>query len=175
MPAAVPAVEDLTAIVIKGRGGVIGDGADQPFRISEDFQRFKSLTMGGVLIMGRKTHEAIGRPLPGRQTFVLTRDRDWSDDGVEVFADPDQALQCARARDRKVFICGGGEIYRLYWDRLTRLEVTEVDAEAPGDVTFPVIDVDRWFLSQVQPREGYEFQTWELLPERGTDRANNSS
>ncbi|MGY4719950.1 dihydrofolate reductase [Naumannella huperziae] len=160
-------MSELTAIVIMGHGGVIGDGADQPWHIAEDQQRFKRLTTGGVLIMGRRTFEAIGRVLPGRTTVVLTRDPEWRHDQVTVAHDADAALAAARSAGGPIFVAGGGEIYRLFADRLTRLEVTLVDAEAEGDVTFPVIDTDTWYESARENRDGYSFVTWERLDRAG--------
>ena len=99
---------------------MIGAGNDIPWRIPEDWQRFKRLTMGQVLIMGRKTYDSIGRPLPGRTTFVITRDRMWRGDGVRAVPALDEAFdQAALLGPATIFVAGGGEIYRAAWDRLT--------------------------------------------------------
>ena len=117
---------------------MIGAGRDIPWHISEDLRRFKRLTMGQVVIMGRKTFDSIGRPLPGRTTFVITRDRMWRGEGVRAVPFVDEAIQLGRdLRPDAVFVAGGGEIYRAAWDHLDRLEITEVDLEPAGDVTFP--------------------------------------
>ena len=102
----------LTAIVIMGQGNVIGDGDDQPWHIREDQQRFKSMTTGGTLIMGRRTFDAIGRTLPGRTTIVLTRDPTWTYPEVITAEGPDQALRLAAQRGQgDPFVVGGGELY----------------------------------------------------------------
>ena len=88
--------------------------------------------------MGRKTYDSIGRPLPGRTTFVITRDRMWRGDGVRAVPSVDEALDQALLLDSQtIFVAGGGEIYRAAWDRLTGLEITEVDQNPDGEVTFP--------------------------------------
>ena len=128
---------EIIAIAAVASNGVIGAGNDIPWRIPADWQRFKALTMGHVLIMGRKTYDSIGRPLPGRTTFVITRDRMWRD-GVRAVPSVDEALDQALLLDSQtIFVAGGGEIYRAAWDRLTGLEITEVDQHPDGEVTFP--------------------------------------
>jgi dihydrofolate reductase len=151
----------VTGIAAVARNGVIGSGNDIPWRISEDWARFKALTMGHVLIMGRRTYDSIGRPLPGRTTVVVTRDPDWCADGVQVARDLDEAFAQAGALDPdKVFVAGGGQIYAATWSRLDRLEITEVDAEPEGDVRFPVIGSE-WVEVGRDRRDGFSFITFE--------------
>ncbi len=152
---------DIVGIAAVARNGVIGADGDIPWRVREDWQRFKRLTMGQVLIMGRKTWDSIGRPLPGRTTFVVTRDKMWR--GEDVYAVPflDEAFTRAAALQPKtIFVAGGGEIYRAAWDRLTGLEITEVDAEPEGDVTFPPIDPEIWQETARDARETYAFVSY---------------
>lgn len=152
---------EVVAIAAVARNGVIGSAGDIPWRIPEDWARFRRLTLGEVLIMGRKTYDSIGRALPGRTTVVVTRDPRWRVDGAQVAATVPAALeQAAQLRPAKVFVAGGGEVYRSAWDRLTRLEVTEVDQEPPGDVTFPTIDPARWRAVQREPHDGFTFVTY---------------
>lgn len=166
-----PAPEVL-AIAAVARNGVIGSGNDIPWRIPEDWARFKRLTMGQVLIMGRKTYDSIGRALPGRTTFVITRDSRWRRDGVQAVLHLDEAFaQAELLKPRAVFVAGGGEIYRAAWDRLVALEITEVDAAPKGDVTFPVIDPGSWQESAREPGPGYVFVSYR----RVTPVATNSS
>jgi dihydrofolate reductase len=149
---------DVIGIAAVARNGVIGADGDIPWRIPEDWQRFQRMTMGQVLIMGRKTWASIGRPLPGRTLYVLTRDKMWR--GEDVYAVPSLEEAFARASARQpqtIFVAGGGEIYRAAWDRLTGLEVTEVDAEPEGDVTFPPIDPEVWEEIARDARDGYAF------------------
>jgi dihydrofolate reductase len=155
---------EIVGIAAVARNGVIGADGDIPWRIPEDWQRFKRLTMGQVLIMGRKTWASIGRPLPGRTTYVVTRDRMWR--GEDVFAVPtlDEAFATAAARDPEtIFVAGGGEIYRAAWDRLTGLEITEVDAEPEGDVTFPEIRSDEWREISREPHPGFAYVGYRRL------------
>jgi dihydrofolate reductase len=149
---------DVVGIAAVARNQVIGAGNDIPWRIPEDWQRFKALTLGHVLIMGRKTYESIGRPLPGRTTLLVTRDRSWRGVGVHPVLSVEEAFhEAERLAPATVFVAGGGEIYRAAWERLDRLEITEVDQAPPGDVTFPVIDPDLWQEIEREPRTGFSF------------------
>ena len=117
--------------------------------------------MGQVLIMGRKTYDSIGRPLPGRTTFVVTRDRMWRGDGVRVVPALDEAFQqAALLAPETIFVAGGGEIYRAAWDRLDRLEITEVDQAPPGEVTFPEIDPADWSETSREDHDGFSFVSY---------------
>ena len=152
---------EVIGIAAVARNGVIGADGDIPWRIPADWARFKRLTMGQVLIMGRKTWASIGRALPGRTTFVVTRDKMWR--GEEVYAVPtlDEAFEQAAAKGPEtIFVAGGGEIYRAAWDRLTGLEITEVDAEPEGDVTFPPIDPQVWSEVSREPHQGFTFVSY---------------
>lgn len=152
----------LTAVVAMGTNRVIGDGRAQPWHIAEDLQRFKALTTGGVLLMGRRTWDAIGRALPGRTTVVVSRDPGFrvEHDRVRVARSVEDALRYAGEAGGRGFVAGGGEVYRLFWDRTDRLEVTVVDDEPSGDTTFPEIDPTRWRRVSSEPREGFRFDTW---------------
>ena len=152
---------EIVGIAAVARNGVIGADNDIPWRIPADWARFKRLTMGQVLIMGRKTWASIGRALPGRTTFVVTRDKMWRGEGVYAVPFLDEAFDQAAARDPEtIFVAGGGEIYRAAWDRLTGLEITEVDAEPEGDVIFPEIDPQVWSEVSREPHEGYTFVSY---------------
>ena len=152
---------EIIGIAAVAANGVIGAGNDIPWRIPADWQRFKTMTMGHVLIMGRKTYDSIGRSLPGRTTFVITRDRMWRGDGVRAVPSLDEAFDQAMQLDpQTIFVAGGGEIYRTAWDRLTGLEITEVDLQPDGEVIFPDIDPDEWSETSREPREGYSFVSY---------------
>ena len=155
---------DVIAIAAVGRNGVIGAGNDIPWRIKEDWARFKAITTGHTLVMGRRTYDSIGRPLPGRRTVVVTRNADWSAEGVETAPDVPTALARAAACGSTVFVAGGGEIYRAAWDALDRLEVTEVDIAPDGDVTFPEIDPAVWVEEQRDTRDGFAFVSYRRRP-----------
>ena len=136
---------ELVGIAAVARNGVIGADGDIPWRIPADWRRFKALTTGHTLVMGRKTYDSIGRPLPGRTTVVVTRDRRWRGDGVLAAPSLDEALALASAREAEVvWVAGGGEVYAATWDRLDRLEITTVDVEPEGSVLLPPIDAQVW-------------------------------
>jgi dihydrofolate reductase len=152
---------DVVGIAAVARNGVIGTGNDIPWRIPEDWARFKRLTMGQVLIMGRKTFESIGRPLPGRTTLVITRDKNWRRNGVRAVPSLDDAFRQADDLDPEtIFVAGGGEIYRAAWERLTRLEITEVDQEPAGEIRFPAIDPREWRVTEREAHDGYTFVSY---------------
>jgi len=139
----------VALIAAVARNGVIGAGGALPWRLSSDLKRFKALTMGKPLIMGRKTFEAIGRPLPGRATIVVTRDEEFACEGVERARDVEAALRLADARARaagvdEMMVAGGGEIYAQTIARAGRLSITEVDLAPEGDARFPPIDPALW-------------------------------
>ena len=155
---------EIVGIAAVARNGVIGSDNDIPWRIPADWSRFKRLTMGQVLIMGRKTWASIGRTLPGRTTFVITRDKMWRGEGVYAVSSVAEAFDLASAQNPDaIFVAGGGEIYRAAWDRLTALEITEVDAEPEGEVTFPEIDPQVWSEVFREPHEGYAFVRYQRL------------
>jgi dihydrofolate reductase len=152
---------EIVGIAAVAANGVIGVDNDIPWRIPADWKRFKALTMGHVLIMGRKTYDSIGQSLVGRTTFVITRDRMWRDDGVRAVPSVDEALDQAMLLDSQtIYVAGGGEIYRAAWDRLTRLEITEVEQDPDGEVTFPEIDPDEWIETAREPQDGYSFVSY---------------
>jgi dihydrofolate reductase len=160
---------EIIGIAAVAANGVIGAGNDIPWRIPADWQRFKTLTMGNVLIMGRKTYDSIGRPLPGRTMFVITRDRMWRGEGVRTVPSVDEALDQALLLDTQtVFVAGGGEIYRGAWDRLTGLEITEVDQNPDGEVRFPEIDPDDWIETSREQHDGYNFVSYRRSRKKST-------
>ncbi|MBO0661731.1 dihydrofolate reductase [Jiella sp. MQZ9-1] len=124
---------------------VIGREGDMPWSVPSDLKRYRRLTMDKPMIMGRKTLESIGRLLDGRDTIVLSRDGTVPFEGAYSAKTPDEALQiaadCARSRETdEIVIAGGGEIYRLFMDRIDTLYVTEIAASPDGDAKFPDID-----------------------------------
>ena len=122
---------NLTAVVALTPRGVIGRNGEMPWRLRSDLQRFKRLTMGGVLVMGRRTYESIGRPLPGRRTVVLSRDPNWTAAGVETASNPDLALQLVG--DQAGYVVGGAEIYRLLLPACGKIFCTRVWSDVTGD------------------------------------------
>lgn len=147
----------ISIIVATSANRVIGRDGDMPWKLSSDLKRFKALTIGHPVIMGRKTFESIGKPLPGRLNIVVTRDHDWESEGVlrvsslpaaidlgteNVRSIHAQATEDADPEElpREVFIIGGGEIYRQALPMVDVLYVTHIDAEIEGDTRFPPID-----------------------------------
>lgn len=125
----------VTIVVARATNGVIGRDGTLPWRISADLKRFKQLTTGSVMVMGRKTFDSLPGLLPGRRHVVLTRDRDWSAPGAEVAHSVDEAL--IMAGDEPVSIIGGAEIFELFLPLADRLELTEVLDDVPGDTFMP--------------------------------------
>ncbi len=158
----------IVIIAAVARNGVIGSGGDLPWRIPEDLARFKRLTMGNALIMGRVTFESIGRPLPGRTNIVLTRSQGWAHAGVAVAGSFDEALESIAGTSKDAFIAGGGEVYRAALGIADRLELTEVDAAPDGDTWFPEVDWSVWEEVSRDTHPGYSFVTYERRP---ADRA----
>lgn len=153
---------ELVAIAAVADNGVIGSAGDIPWRIEGDLPRLKRLTMGHVLLMGRRTYDTLGRPLPGRTNIVVSRDPDWRADGVLVAHDLDAALALAAeaAPGRIIWVFGGGEIYRLAWELLDRLELTEVHRRPEGDTTLPAIDPEVWAETTRDPHDGFDYVTY---------------
>lgn len=130
------APSSLTAVVAMTPSGVIGNQGDMPWRLSRDLQRFKRLTLGGTLIMGRRTYDSIGRPLPGRQTVVVTRDPNWSAAGVQRAGSPDEAI--AAAGTGPAYVVGGAEIYRQLLPRCGQVWLTRVWSNVAGDTVLAI-------------------------------------
>ena len=126
----------LCLIAAVARDGGIGHRGKLLVRIPEDQRRFKHLTLGSPVIMGRGTWDSMGRPLPGRQNIVVTRNRDWHADGAQSAASLDAALALAPDAE-KIFITGGADIYALALPLASELDLTEIDAEFPADTFFP--------------------------------------
>ena len=141
----------LSLIVAMSENRVIGRDGQLPWRLSADLRRFKRLTMGHHLVMGRKTWESIGRPLPGRTSLVISRQADYRADGATVVPSID-AAQAAAANDDQIFIIGGGEIYRHALPLVDRIHVTLVLAQVEGDTHFPEWSRDEWEIAEQSER-----------------------
>lgn len=142
----------ISLIVAMAKNRTIGCDGELPWHLPGDLQRFKQLTMGHSLLMGRKTYESIGRALPGRTSYVLSRNTDFVAAGCQVVNTLEAALQCAAAAgETELFICGGEEIYRQLFVRCNRIYLTELGREIEGDRFFPELPMDQFKLvSQVQ-------------------------
>jgi dihydrofolate reductase len=135
----------IVLVLARARNGVIGDANAIPWRIAEDMKRFKALTIGKPIVMGRKTWESFPkRPLPGRTNIVITRDRSYEADGAVVVHSLDDALARAATENKDVMIVGGAEIYRATLTAASRIELTEVHRDFPGDVAMADFDRAVW-------------------------------
>jgi len=139
----------LAVIVAAAQNGVIGKNNALPWHLPEDLRYFKRVTMGKPIVMGRKTFESIGRPLPGRTNIVITRAAHWNAEGIKVVHSLDQALALAEEIARidgatELMVIGGAEVYRAALPRADRLYFTEVQAEVEGDARLPDIDWSAW-------------------------------
>ena len=154
---------EITLILARADNGVIGRDGDLPWRLPADLKRFKALTLGHPMIMGRKTFDSLPGLLPGRRHIVLTRDRAWTGAGADVAHDVDGALALADAST--VMVIGGAEIYRLFLPLAHRIELTEVHLEAEGDARIAYPDPADWVEVARDPhpaldgRPAYSFVT----------------
>lgn len=137
----------ISLIVAYARNQVIGKDGDMPWHLPADLKNVKELTTGKTIVMGRKTFESIGKPLPNRRNVVLTRSQDFHPEGVDVVHTKEEVLAMGDA-----IIFGGSEIYRQFLDVVDRLYITEIDLETEGDTFFPAWDRDAYTL--VDKREG---------------------
>jgi dihydrofolate reductase len=137
---------EVILIAAVARNGVIGRENALPWRLKADLAHFKAATLGHPILMGRKTWESLGRPLPGRRNLVVSRDPAWQAVGAEAFSSPAAALAAAAGAD-KVFVIGGAELYRQMIDDADTVMLTEVWADVEGDAKFP--DYDRARFEEV--------------------------
>ena len=161
----------VALVAAVARGGVIGRDSGIPWRLPEDMQRFRTLTMGHPVVMGRRTWESLPdqfRPLPGRGNVVVTRNSDWSAQGADRAGSIEDALRLLEG-EATVFVIGGGEIYAAALPSADELLLTEIDAEIEGDTYFPNWDPDD-FEEVARERHvssdgvGYSFVTYERRP-----------
>lgn len=140
----------LVAAVAKNR--VIGSDNRLLWRLKSDMRHFRTLTMGRPVIVGRKTFESIGVPLPGRKMIIITRQAGYKVDGADIVGSPEEALvlaeRLAEADDGPIMVAGGGEIYAQFLSAAHRIEITDVALEPEGDAHFPMIDPALWRISK---------------------------
>jgi len=140
----------ISIIVAASANNVIGAEGDLPWRLSDDLKRFKAITMGKPIVMGRKTWDSIGRPLPGRQNIVITRQAGFVADGCDVVASKEEAITVA-AGASEIMVIGGSQVYALFLPNAERLYLTRVHAEVEGDAFFPEVDKTEWRLVSDEP------------------------
>ena len=154
----------VTIVAAGARNGVIGVDGGLPWHLPDDLRRFKELTLGHILVMGRKTYESIGHPLPGRATIVVTRNASWDSGAAEVrvAGSVSDAMEAAAALDDdEVFVVGGAQVYAAALPLADRLELTWVDAEPEGDTTFPELDWRDWRQVRREEADGAAYATYE--------------
>ena len=139
----------LAFVVAVAKNGVIGRNGGLPWRLSTDLKHFKALTIGKPILMGRRTWDSIGRPLPGRESIVVTRDPHFSADGAHVAHSIDAGLalaaeQAARMKADTIMVVGGSDIFTALIDRADVIHQTEVDLAPEGDILFPPLDPAQW-------------------------------
>ncbi len=157
----------VIAVAAMDKNGVIGANNDLPWRLPDDLKSFKRLTVHRPIIMGRKTYESIGRPLPKRTNIILTRDASYAAEGCLTALTVEQALEQAKnnfVEEKEIIIGGGGVIYSLFLPLLTHMVLTKVDAEIDGDTWFPTFDSSRWSVDKAIPhpadeKHAYPFET----------------
>ncbi len=154
----------VSLIAAVAANGVIGRDGDIPWRLPGEQKLFKARTGGHVLVMGRRTYESIGRPLPDRTTIVVTRQPGWHADGVLTAGSVPEALARGAELDDEVFVAGGQEIYREALPVADRLVITRVDARPDGDTVFPPVDWAAWQELSREPKDGFEVVTYERHP-----------
>lgn len=165
----------LALIAAVARNGVIGVDGALPWRLPSDLRHFKAMTLGKAVIMGRRTFESIGRPLPGRALVVVSGRADFSAAGVDVAGSIEEAVQRAGSRAQAlgttpIMVAGGAMIYRALIGQADRLYLTEVDAAPPGDTVFPAIDPTQWRVSERTAQQpglgdetGFAFVTYDRI------------
>ena len=158
----------ISLIAAVAENGVIGSGGDLPWRVRADLRHFRAQTMGKPVIMGRKTFRSLGRPLDGRWLIVVTRNKDFNDENVDVAYNLVEAMRLAEIRAREhgadeICVAGGGEIYGEVMPRADRLSITHVEVSPEGDTYFPAIDPEEWEEVARQPLERSEGDTAEAV------------
>lgn len=140
----------LSIIVAAAENDVIGRDNQLIWRLPNDLKHFKALTTGHTVIMGRKTYESLGRPLPNRTHIIITRNPDYRQEGCTVVHSLDEAISLARAAgETEAFIIGGGEIYRQAWNKADTLYLTRVHTQVEGDTSIPSVAGDHWVEAEV--------------------------
>ncbi|GAB3585390.1 dihydrofolate reductase [Calidifontibacter terrae] len=155
----------ISLIAARSRNGVIGREGGMPWHLPADLKFFKRTTMGHPMIMGRKTYDSVGA-LPGRRSIVITRQPQWSAEGVEVASSLDHAL--ALVGDDDVFVVGGAEIYQQALRFADQILLTEIDREVEGDTFFPELAPQEWRESSRDPRDGFAWITYIRAVPRAT-------
>ena len=149
--------QSVVLVAAVADNGVIGADGELPWHLPDDLAHFRRVTTGNVVIMGRKTFESIGRPLPRRTNIVVTRQPDWTADGTITASSLTEALDVAEEYDGDAMVIGGSQIYALAMPLADRQVLTEVHATPEGDVTYPPFDRAEWEETRREEHDGYAF------------------
>jgi dihydrofolate reductase len=162
----------ISLVVAAAKNNAIGKNNKLLWCLPNDMKYFKNVTWAMPVVMGRKTFEALGKPLKGRKNIIITRQPDWNVDGTVAVKNLDDAQFLVRNMDvKEMMVIGGGEIYKMAFEKANRVYMTRVDAELEGDTYFPVINPEHWKLVSQKDHEidehhkyAYSFQVWERIP-----------
>ena len=160
----------LELIAAVARNGVIGRNGQLPWHLPDDLKHFKQLTLGHPILMGRRTYESIGRPLPGRRNIVISETLKIAPEGTELASSPDAALHLLANHNGPAFIIGGAVLYQATLPRVQTLHLTEVDEDVQGDAFLPPIDKSQWRVVEeiVHPKDerhemSFRFRTYQRV------------
>ncbi len=156
----------ITLIVAMGINGEIGKGNELLWHLPKDFKHFKDITSEHPILMGRKTFESIGKPLPNRTNIVISRKKDWFEEGILIVGSIKEAVKFAKKINEDIFIIGGGEIFKETLDIADRLEVTLVKAEFDADAFFPKINPKIWKMVSEECHEKDEKHAYDYCFQR---------
>ena len=151
----------ISLVVAASTNNVIGVAGDLPWHLSDDLKRFKALTMGKPIVMGRKTYDSIGRALPGRQNVVITTQTEFVADGCDVVSSPEAAIAVTDGAE-EVMVIGGGEIYRLFLPLADCIHLTRVNVEVDGDTVFPALDESAWHATSREEHSADESNDYDF-------------
>jgi dihydrofolate reductase len=149
----------LSILVAVSANNLIGYDNKLPWHLPADLKYFRNVTMGHPIIMGRKTFDSIGKPLPGRRNIVITRNKDFAHDGVEVYYSVEEALKAIPGNEN-AFIIGGAEIFKLSFHLCDRLYITRIEHDFKGDTYFPEINWSEWRLISAEAHPADEKNAW---------------
>ena len=161
----------ISLVVAASTNNVIGKNGKMPWHLPNDLKHFKNVTWAMPVIMGRKTFESMGKPLAGRKNIIITRQTDYKPEGAVTVANLDDAIEAAKDMDvKEVMVIGGGEIYKMVWEKANRVYLTRIKLETDGDTFFPEIHPDKWklvsqkdFDSDEKNAYPHSFQTWDRI------------
>jgi len=153
-------VKRVVMVAAVADNGVIGLGGDIPWSIPEDLRHFRATTRGNSVVMGRRTYEGIGHPLPYRSNIVVTRQPGWTAEGTFVAGSVQEAIELAQDFNGDVMIIGGGQVYEAAMDHADAQILTEVHESPEGDTHYPPFDADTWRETRREPHDGFDFVWW---------------